>query len=415
MMSYPFLEKVQKRMGHGKFVVRKPDEAEIFNRFLDHLQMTPDFEPIASSCPRQWLYLLGDEGVVYSEARNRFAGLDAAGVSAYLAFDAGAQIEDLERSVNGRDAGAARGALEAIHALSEGIFPDDDAPADRPDVESSQLAPSQAANIEIDGIPILLEFPVGHVENLCRDYFRNCASSTRPARFRLSAQRKQNGWAVCVNGREFFSMQQGQQLGLGLMHAARSLLYAEGNYDVAFHAAVVARDDCGVMLCAPRECGKSTLAAYLVAHGFDLLTDEPALLHLETMSVSTLRFPISVKEGSWPVLQPHWPQLAGAPVHMRSDGKQIRLLHPSEERCASGPRRLTRIVFPRYNPNAQAQAEPVSPLHTLQMLIEGGMTLARDFARAQFEAFLKAILLTPAHRLQYASLHDARRMLDELL
>ena len=56
-----------------------------------------DFECIASSCPRQWLYLLGDEGAVYSEARNRFAGLDAAGVSAYLAFDAGAQIEDLSR------------------------------------------------------------------------------------------------------------------------------------------------------------------------------------------------------------------------------------------------------------------------------------------------------------------------------
>ena len=64
-------------------------------------------------------------------------------------------------------------------------------------------------------------------------------------------------------------------------------------------------------------------------------------------------------------------------------------------------------MFPRYSPSAPAQVEQVSPLHTLRMMNEGGMVLARHFARAQFEVFLKSIFLTPAYTLHYASLEDA--------
>jgi hypothetical protein len=209
-----------------------------------------------------------------------------------------------------------------------------------------------------------------------------------------------------------FSLQHEQQLGLGLMHAARSLLYARGEYDVAFHAATIACGDCGVMLCAPREYGKSTLAAYLVACGGELLADEPSLLHLDRWSVSPLPMPISLKEGSWPILLEHWPQLACAPVHVRSDGVQIHMAHPS--RCSPRSRRLTHIVFPRYLPSSSAEVESLSPLDTLRLLSEGGMLLARQFTRANFEALLQSVWQTPAYRLPYASLEQAHRMFHEI-
>jgi hypothetical protein len=371
-----------------------------------------DLECIASSCPRQWLYLLGDEGVVYSEARNRFAGLDATGVSAYLAFDAGAQIEDLKRIRDAHEPDAASGGLETIHALAHGIFPNDE-PAD----ESFEDWPDPStypgtANIEVHGIPISLAYPTGPLQELCLDCFKNYAPSDKPARWRLSAQPTGNEWAIYINDRKFFSLQDEQQLGLGLMHAARALLYAKGKYDVAFHAATVAFGNRGIMLCAPRECGKSTLAAYLVACGGDLLADEPSLLHLEAWSVSPLHMPISLKEGSWPILQQHWPQLACTPVHVRSDGVKIRMAHPS--RCSPRSRRLTHIVFPRYAPSSSAEAESLSPLHTLRLLSEGGMLLAKQFARENFEALLRSIWQTPAYRLPYATLEEAHRMLHEI-
>src|SRR5271170_76792 len=325
---------------------------------------------IATACPGQWLYLLADEGVVYSETQNRFAGLTAAGVSAYRAFDAGAVVEDLRRYNNPGGLLALDDGLEAIHALSRGTFPAQD---DRP--EWPPLGYPATANIEIHGIPVLLEYPPGPLEDLCCDYFRNCPLTAQPARYHLHAQHTGHGWTIYANGLVLLSLLRDEQLGLAFLHAARSLLYAAAEYDVAFHAAVVADANRGVMLCAPREFGKSTLAAYLMAQDFILVTDEPALLHLDTCSVSSLCLPVSLKEGSWTALRQEWPQLAGALTHVRSDGVKIRLLHPPLASSAPS-RRLTHIVFPEYRSTCTAHTERLPLLRTLSLLNEGGMILA---------------------------------------
>jgi hypothetical protein len=197
-----------------------------------------------------------------------------------------------------------------------------------------------------------------------------------------------------------------------MLHAARSLLYAESRYDVAFHAGMVASDRCGLMLCAPREAGKSTLAAHLAAHGFDLVADEPALLDLETATVAPVCLPISLKETSWQFLREDWPRLDAAPIHLRSDGMKIRLAHP--ENWSPQPRPVTQIVFPSYGPSAVPKVDSLSLLGTLRLLNEGGMLLAKRFSREQFESLLEWLGRTAACRMQYASLQQARRMLGEL-
>jgi hypothetical protein len=373
-----------------------------------------DLHRIACASPQQWLYLLGDDGVIYSEVNNRFAGLDAAGVSAFRAFDAGATLEDLRRLVVMDDTSASNEGLNSIYDLSRGIFPAEDTPAQWPPFRSSKFKDAAIANIEIDGIPISLQYPPGSLASWCHDYFRSCAITEREARCCLSAQQTEGAWAIYVNGVELLPLLQEEQLGLGLLHAARSLLYAQGDHDVAFHAAMVARDDCGIMLSAPRECGKSTLAAHLVTQGFDFLADEPALLNLDTSSVKCLRLPVSLKQESWPILQQHWPDLANSPVHVRSDGTKIRLAHPPEERYSSLARPITHIVFPRYSPASEAQVESISPFHALCLLNNGGMLFARHIARDGFEAFLKLVCFTPAYRIHYSSLREADRLLREI-
>jgi len=175
---------------------------------------------------------------------------------------------------------------------------------------------------------------------------------------------------------------------------------------------MVADDDCGIMLCAPRECGKSTLAAYLIAQGFDLLADEPALFHLKDWSVSPLHMPISLKEGSWSILQRHLPQVADAPVHLRSDGTRLHMVYPPPQHCSMRSRRLTHIVFPRFAPSSPEECEKLSLLQTLRLLGEGGMLLANKFTREDFEILLHSLSRTPACRLQYTSLEEAHRMLQ---
>ena len=373
------------------------------------------FERVACAVPRQWLYLFEEGGVVFSETANRFAALDASGVAAYLALDAGASLADLHRSICGDlpDAAASTN-LEAILALTRGIFPKDESESESwPEpVLSENVSRSPYSNrIDLHGIPVQVDFPAGPGGELCRDCFRGCRTSDQLVHWKISTEQKDAGCAICINGQEFFSLAEESQLGLGMLHAARSLIYAQGQYDVAFHAGMVAGDDFGLLLCAPREAGKSTLAAYLVAQGFDFVADEPALLDLTSGTAAPLRLPISLKEGSWTTLQEHWPQLASALTHVRSDGTRIRHLHPGN--VSSRQRRVTQIVFPRYQPHALPELELLSPLKKLQMLHEGGLLLAKSFSRERFESFLEWLVRVPGYRMQYASLEEAQRMLEE--
>lgn len=372
------------------------------------------FERVACGVPRQWLYLFDDGGIVFSETCNRFAGLDASGVAAYLALDCGADRADWCPSINKNHAEvAARSDLAAIEALTHGIFPEDESdyehwpgPAPIHDNSTRELF----ARFNLHGIPVQVDFPPGTGGELCRDCFRGFEATDEPVRWVISASQKGNVWGICINGEEFFSPSEEHQLGLGMLHAARSLVYAEGRYDVAFHAGMVAGDDSGLMLCAPREAGKSTLAAYLVARGYDYVADEPTLLDLPSGTAMPLPLPISLKEGSWTELQEHWPQMASAPTHLRSDGTPIRLAHPANS--SSRSRRVTHIVFPRYLPQAEQEWELLSPLQTLQSLHEGGMLLAKGFSRERFEMLLEWLARTPGYRMQYALLEEARGMLE---
>jgi len=387
------------------------------NHVLDTIR---GFRRLPTAFPGQWLYLFAEEGVIYSEGQNRFAGLDAAGVSAYLAFEGGVSIGDLRRLNTEVSRGSASDdGLEAIEALTHGVFPAEETPDELPTPGLTGpggrvSGASKTEIIEIGGIPLLLEYPSGQLEQLCRDYFKYCPASDKPARCRLYAGRGEDGWAIYVNDRKLLSLASEEQLGLGLMHAARTILYAEAEYDVAFHAAAVARGDCAVLLSAPRESGKSTLSAFLVARGFDLLTDEPALLHLDRSAVSALRVPISLKQGSWPLLQLEYPQLADAPVHVRSDGSRVLLAHPAEDRRAEQERSLKHILFPKYQPSAVGQIQRLPPLRALELLNNGGMLLGKNLGRTKFEDFLELVCRVPAHEIRYSSLQEAWGLLPDL-
>ena len=374
------------------------------------MRESSNFRCLGTACKGQWLYLIDEQGIVYSELENQFVGLDATGVLAYRVFDAGSTVDELR----GHPAAAESfQTLHAIFALSRGKFPEEH--GEQQSEEWPLLKAPQAANVKVNGLPLLIEVP-GEVWNeLCRDCFVSCTATTQPARFHIRISRAGDAWTVLINEREVFPVVQDTQLGLGLLHAVRTLLYDEAQYDVAFHAAMVANDEHGILLCAPRECGKSTLAAYLAANGFALVSDEPSLLCLDTICISPVEMPISLKEGAWNILATEWPQLTDARIHTRSDGQKIKLLHPSQGGIARTPKRLTHIIFPRYSASSSARVEALSPIQQLALLNEGGMLLGRRLNKDIFERFLSLMCATPAFAIYYSSLQQAEQMVQRIL
>lgn len=339
------------------------------------------------------------------------AGLDAAGLLAYKAFDAGASPDDLQFAAGTNSKSAI--ALQEIFALSQGQFsesPEDEAPREWP-----PLASPPNANMQVYGIPMLVECAQAGTKDLCRDCFLNWPNMAQTARFHLRLRPEGASWALYVNDQNMFPTVHDEQTGLGMLHAVRSLLYDKAEYDIAFHAAMVADLTHGVMLCAPRESGKSVLAAHLAAQGFSLVSDEPTLLRLNTASISPVEMPISLKESAWELFRDEWPQLIHAPIHVRSDGVRIKLLHLSQDRLAGTARRLTQIVFSKYSPSATPQLEALSPICKLTLLNEGGMVLGKRLNKDKFEQFLRLICAVPAFIAEYSSLQEAVQLIQQVL
>jgi len=359
----------------------------------------------------QWLYLLDDGGLVYSESQNRFVGLDMAGVLAYRAFDKGSNPDDLHgfgRAISDTK----KLNMQIIFGLSRGQFPDTKAD-DR--LKIAQLDLKQKGVFTVHHLPILFAATDGIDTELCRDCFKSCPSAMESARFHLQILNIESCLAICVNGQEMLRVPNSEQVGLGLLHVVRSLLYNEVDYDVAFHAAMIGDGRYALMLCAPRESGKSTLAAYLTGHNYSFITDEPALLRLDTTCIAPVEMPISLKEGSWVSLKDEWPQLAVAPIHRRSDGRRLKFLHPPKDSVASASQRLTHILFPKYSPSSPPQIKAVSTMQKFALLNEGGMLFNRQFSKNKFEQFLELICATPAFSITYSSFQEAEQLVHNVL
>lgn len=372
-----------------------------------------EFHCVPTACEQQWLYRIGEQGIIYSQTQNRFVGLDTGGVLAYQAFDAGASLHDLLEANGTNNSPVTEEALSSIFALSKGRFPESQELEKRKDWP--ELSPAGTANLEVHGIPMLVECPPGDAGVLCKDCLLSCPPATRPARFHLRFHRMGIHWTIFANGQETFTSVRDGQLGLALLHTVRSLLYDEARYDVAFHAAMVADSRHGLMLCAPRESGKSTLTAHLAANGFNLISDEPSFLSLNTASISQVEMPVSLKEGTWNILSDDWPQLTDATTHERSDGRRIKLLHPPPGPPMKESARLTHIVFPAYAPSSVAQIESISSFRTIALLNEGGMLLGKQMTKDGFENFLTLICATPAFLARYSSLVEADQMIRRIL
>lgn len=123
------------------------------------------------------------------------------------------------------------------------------------------------------------------------------------------------------------------------------------------HAAVVAHEDGrAVILPAPPGSGKSTLCAALTQRGWRLLSDEMAMISLQTGLLHGMARPVSLKNQSLDVIRRFEPGVVlGAAAHDTAKGTVAHLKpKPSDVRDAARPARAAWVVFPRYVARAPA-------------------------------------------------------------
>jgi HprK-related kinase A len=182
---------------------------------------------------------------------------------------------------------------------------------------------------------------------------------------------------------------------------------------VMIHAGIVARGDEALLMPGYSGSGKSTLTTALCYRGWRLLSDELALIDLEESLVYPMPRPISLKNKSITTIQAFAPEVhIGCRVSETHKG-EVALLRPPPASMADEERRarITRILFPLYDPNVPADGLAITPgqsfVKTFDSTFNYGIHGKRDFA-------LLADLMerAPAAEIRYSDLDAAIALIE---
>jgi len=187
------------------------------------------------------------------------------------------------------------------------------------------------------------------------------------------------------------------------------------NHFLLFHAAVVARGDRALVMPGQPGSGKSTLCAALVTHGWRLLSDELAMVDLETGALHGLARPVSLKNESLPVLRALAPDaFLSPPCHDTLKGTVAHLRPPADSvRRMAEPARPAWIVFPRFEADAATGLVPRDRDSTFFELVRNAFNYSA-LGTVAFERTVDLVAQSDCHDLTFSDLDDALARLGRI-
>ncbi len=179
-----------------------------------------------------------------------------------------------------------------------------------------------------------------------------------------------------------------------------------------FHAGACGSNSRCVIFPATTQSGKTTLAAVLMKAGLTLYSDDSVLLERETFSVPIMPFSLMIREGSWDVLYPRFPNLINSPVVSRF-GQSIRFLPRMGETQSGSCDQVAAIVFARFHEDAADEIAELDALQTLLRLQISGFWVAHD--EQSIRAFLAWIHATASFEVSYSDVDQAASLIRRLI
>ncbi len=184
-------------------------------------------------------------------------------------------------------------------------------------------------------------------------------------------------------------------------------------YVLSLHAACVARDGEGILICGQSAAGKSTLSFAAARAGFTYVADDCTWLLLNSTD------PIAVGKAHQVRFRQdaaqHFPEVAGYLASLRPNGKRsIELptsLFPDLHTAGRCP--VRRLVFPDRGSDGAARAERMDPAEVAELLLADLPSYGAE-VNAMHEQTVQSLAKLPAWRLHYRALEDAIRLLFEL-
>lgn len=190
---------------------------------------------------------------------------------------------------------------------------------------------------------------------------------------------------------------------------------AHAHHLLLFHAAVVERNGCAVVLPGLPGAGKSTLTAALAMEGWRLLSDEMMVVDPADLQLQALARPVSLKNASIEIIRRrHAAAVIGDVATDTHKGTVAHLRPPAASVAAAAQRaRCRHIVFPRWRADAATSLAPSGKAAAF-LAIAGHAFNYSFHGRRGFDALHRLVAAADCWDFEYADLDDALRVFEGL-
>ncbi|HHM06183.1 MAG TPA: HprK-related kinase A [Gammaproteobacteria bacterium] len=181
------------------------------------------------------------------------------------------------------------------------------------------------------------------------------------------------------------------------------------------HSAVLEKSGRALILPGPPGAGKSTLCAALAMRGWRYFSDELTLVEPDTLAITPIPRPISLKNESIAIIRRFAPKaVMGPPHHDTLKGTVAHLQAPPDSVERAGETAAPGwIIFPRYCAGAATRLTPRSKASTLLYAAENGFNYS-ILAAIGFETAAELVDRSDCYDFVYSNLADAITTLNEL-
>lgn len=221
-------------------------------------------------------------------------------------------------------------------------------------------------------------------------------------------------FSVTVNGGNLYSGVKADSVLPLLMREALAQLNGTAASSLIFHSAAVAAHGKGLILCGQGGSGKSSLTAWLVASGFQYLTDEVIALPVDGGEMRGFCRSIILKRGSEFIWR-HWlaDEQARGFLHFTDGSAWIipTLLNPNAI-CHSAVPSL--ILFPKYIPASPLNVQRLTQADALFRLLQC-LVNARNFSDGGMSVASRLAKQVPAYSLTYSNIESAVEWIQQIV
>lgn len=165
------------------------------------------------------------------------------------------------------------------------------------------------------------------------------------------------------------------------------------NWVATFHASTISNGKESIMIVGDSGNGKSTLSVLLMAHGFDILTDDFTPLYEDDLHLYRYPAATSIKKGAFEALKPYLNNIDLLKTHTNGPKKvNIKYVPPIlnyESQASSFPCKT--IVYVKYNSSKKDSLNLVSSKKILETLIPDSWISPKEAHALKFIDWFKEV------------------------